>query len=196
MASTSSNKVALRSDTPQMYLIGHTCMQILGAKLPSNKQVLQMYFFNTMYRHMDSPKSALLVADAVMIFWRQAGIEMQLKENIQKKIIKLRDKYRDLQKHSARGGATHNSKEAEFIDKLDDLFDIASADALTKMKNKEDIEFLQKQRLKGRVGSMIGVDEVSSGIEKRRLEREYAEESRRKRQCSEVATAGEFRRLD
>lgn len=190
MASSSSAGPALRSDT-QLYLIGHPCMQILGTKLPSNKQVLQMVLFNTIYRRMDIHASALLVADAVTIFWRQAAITIQHRADIQKKIIELRKKYRDLQKHPSRSG-THSAKETEFVDQLDDLFDIASADALTATKNKEDVEFLKMQRLKGRVGSMVGVDEVTFGIEKRRLDRENAEESRRKRQACEFGTAGEF----
>lgn len=45
-----------------------------------------------------------------------------------------------------------------FMDELDDLFDIASADALTTMTNEEDREFLEKQRQKGRPGSMLGID--------------------------------------
>lgn len=45
-----------------------------------------------------------------------------------------------------------------FMDELDDLFDIVSADALTTMTNEEDREFLEKQRQKGRPGSMLGID--------------------------------------
>lgn len=69
----------------------------------------------------------------------------------------------------------------DFIESLDDLFDIAAADALLTMRNEEDKEFLRKQRQKGRPGSMSGIDAKLSGKEKRSKSRMEKEEERRLR---------------
>lgn len=69
----------------------------------------------------------------------------------------------------------------DFMDMLDDLFDIAAVDALTTMKNEEDKEFLKSQRQKGRPGSMLGVDMVLSGKEERSKSRKEKEEARKQR---------------
>ena len=65
-----------------------------------------------------------------------------------------------------------------FIDKLDDLFDISSADALHTMKIEEDKRFLIEQRKKGRVGSMLGVDWRLANREARSRLRKEKEEAR------------------
>lgn len=65
------------------------------------------------------------------------------------------------------------------MESLDDFFDIAAADALTVIRNEEDKEFLQKQRQKGRPGSMLGVDAKLSGKEDRsKLQKEKEDERR------------------
>ena len=64
---------------------------------------------------------------------------------------------------------------------MDSMFDISHADALTLMTIEEDKEFLLLQRKEGRPGTMMGVDEKLSRLEKRRLERVESEERRKKR---------------
>lgn len=58
-----------------------------------------------------------------------------------------------------------------FVDELQSLFDVASCDALEKMKNEEDKNFLQMQREDVSSSSMAGVDLKTSGIEARREQR-------------------------
>lgn len=190
MASTSKDSIGLRSKT-EIYLVGHPCHAIMGSKLPSKRQILSMYFFNTRNRKMQANASALLVADAAMIFWRQAAIPTRDRGDVRKKITALHEEWYALQKNAIRGGPAQANKEKTFVDQLDDLFDIAHADALTTTKNKEDVEFLKMQRQKGRQGCMIGVDDVLFGIQKRRAEREEEEEARRKRANVQPAS-GEF----
>lgn len=50
------------------------------------------------------------------------------------------------------------ASEEVFLEDLNDLFDIASADGLNSMKFEEDKEFMRMQRQKGRKGSMAGID--------------------------------------
>lgn len=66
----------------------------------------------------------------------------------------------------------------EFVNNLDNLFDIAHANALNKMRNDGDIEFLKKQRENGRSGSMLGVDQKLADKEERSQLRKEKEGSR------------------
>jgi len=49
-------------------------------------------------------------------------------------------------------------KNAQFISKLDDLFDITHADALDLISIEEDRAFLVAQRRKGRLESLLEID--------------------------------------
>ncbi|CAH0555501.1 unnamed protein product [Brassicogethes aeneus] len=71
---------------------------------------------------------------------------------------KLYAEWRTLQKDRKKTPETAKNKFKQFVEKLDDLFDIAQQDALALMKSEEDKAFLVKQRQKGRPGSMTGVD--------------------------------------
>lgn len=55
-------------------LVGQVSHQIVGAKLPSNRQVLQVLFYNMRYVNLNTKQSAKLTIDAVSIFWQQARI--------------------------------------------------------------------------------------------------------------------------
>lgn len=109
------------------------------------------------------------------------------------KVEALVAEWRELQKSAKRGGATQQKLEKEFLEKLDNLFDIAHADAFDKIKNPEDAEFLRLQREKGRPGCMAGADTTEFNIRKRRSEREEKNETRKKRAKvqSQEATVGE-----
>ncbi|CAI6354394.1 unnamed protein product [Macrosiphum euphorbiae] len=74
---------------------------------------------------------------------------------------------------------------------LDDLFDIAQADALEVIKIKEDRDFLISQRQKGRPGSMLGIDLKIINKEKRAEERLKIIEERRKRTYEESEIHGQ-----
>lgn len=164
-----------------IFLIGYPSMNITGNKLPSKKQVLRMHFFNIRKRNMSKKNSAVIVADAVMIFWRQAAIPTKARGDVTRKIAALHDEWDALRKSSHRKTESTREKEKTFSDSLDNLFDIAHANALEIMTNTEDIEFLLKQREDGRPGTMGGVDATDTRTRKRKAEREEQEELRRKR---------------
>jgi len=87
----------------------------------------------------------------------------------------------------------HNKKKNEqFISTLNDLFDIAQADALNIMKIEEDRSFLISQRQKNRPGSMLGVDLKITRKEERAAERLKVFEENRKRTYSEMEIASEL----
>lgn len=91
-------------------------------------------------------------------------------KKVQRSIEKLESLYHEwktIQKSSKRLTEMQIKREQVFLEKLDDLFDIAHANAL-QMINIEEINiFLFNQRKKGRLGSMIGVDYVLSAKEKK-----------------------------
>lgn len=74
----------------------------------------------------------------------------------------------------------------EFVESLDDLFDIATSDALETIKIAEDKQFLEMQRQKGRPGSMAGIDMILYGREKRAQERREKEEARKRKYEEEL----------
>lgn len=60
-------------------------------------------------------------------------------------------------------------RERDFEDELNNLFDIADADAIDLIKIQEDKDFLQLQRKSGRPGCMLGVDMKLTGAEQKKL---------------------------
>lgn len=194
MASKKSSTSNLRSKT-EINLVGQPCANILGTKLPSKKQVLKMFFYGTRIRGLKNEDSADLVTDTVMIFWRQAFIPTKYKHDVKKKVLSLHGEWEVLQKSTHRKKSqTQQKKEKDFVEDLDNLFDIQHEDALQMIVNEEDAEFLRQQMLKGRPGCMLGVDASLFRQQKRRQERETQNELRAKRAKldAQIATAGEF----
>ena len=95
-----------------------------------------------------------------------------------------------MQKHKNRTTHAHKEKENKFVDRLEDLFDIAHANALTKL-NPEDQAFLLTQRKKGRPGAIGPVDRVYVGKMKRKQKRLHAEVKRQKL-CTEELEANKL----
>lgn len=67
---------------------------------------------------------------------------------------------RMLEKSKRRNSELYRNRERDFENNLNDLFDIAHADALNMIKIKEDIKFLKLLRTKCRPGCMMGRDEI------------------------------------
>lgn len=168
----------------EIYLIGREQNEIVGAKLPSNRQVLSVFFYNTRTTNLSTEKIANLICVKIKMFWEKARIPTSADFYVKKKILDLYNDWRGLQKCEKRPNksSNHAHKEREFCDKLDDLFDIAAKDALNILKG-VDREFLLSQRKKGRVGSLCGVDAIGEAKEARRLKRIEEEENRRRKQA-------------
>lgn len=145
-----------RKSTEEKYfveMVGRVSHQILGAKLPSNRQVLQMLLFNTRIAKISLRDSELLVINAVLIFWAQARIPTREKYKCANKLNEMYDTLRNIQKTKPERRSVQLKQEAEnFNDCLDDLFDIAAADAMDTIRIQEDKDFLTMQRQKGRPG--------------------------------------------
>lgn len=183
MPSSSSIKTRKADEKKRnIAMIGHVSHQVSGAKLPSNRQVLKVFFYNMRFVNLSAKESAALTIDAVLIFWQQARIPTRRKDKCSDKIHKMYEDWKVLNKKKVdQMSVEMKTKHDDFIVGLDDLFDIAAADALSTMRNEEDKEFLRKQRQKGRPGAMLGIDAKLSGKEKRSKLRMEKEEERRLR---------------
>lgn len=171
-----------RKDT-SIYLVGHQEAQISGSKLPSNRQVLSVFFWNHQSREFTIREASRITINEVFVFWAKAKIPTRAEPRCIDKLEDLVSKLHKLKK-TTRKTDTHKRNEEQFMDTLDDLFDIAHADALSMTKNDEDKAFLIAQREKGRRGSMIGVDVLDAAKEERKQAR-VEEEIKRKQKCSE-----------
>lgn len=163
-------------------MVGEVNHQMTGAKLPSNRQVLAVLFFNIREVKLTVSESANLVIRECIIFWEKARIPTRAIPNCVKKLVDLYQVWRELQKNCKKIQDVHRRREENFRLELDNLFDIAHADALERIKIEVDKIFLQKQREPGRPGCLVGVDKKLAEIEERARLRKLAEEKKRLKQ--------------
>ena len=169
MASTSSTILIRKRN--EIYLVGYVSQQITGCKLPSNHQVLKSLFYNMRIVGLGIKEAARLTVLEVFVFWEKGRIPCQLLKHCIPKVEKLYNEWRDLQKSASRKSKTQEEKVLQFTSKFDDLFDIATKDALSRMTIEEDREFLTMQRKKGRPGSIGGVDMKTARADQRKAAR-------------------------
>lgn len=77
MASTSTSNIILR-EQDKIFLIGSTCNQIIGSKLPSKRQALRVLFFNMRKVKLNLHESAKLVIQEIVVFWQKARIPIMI----------------------------------------------------------------------------------------------------------------------
>lgn len=175
----------------KIYLLGYYSHDISGSKLPSNKQVLSVLFFNIRVVKLTLRESARLALQEVMVFWEKARIPTQEIKNCIPKLETLYQEWRQLQKNARRSRESDKKKEADFKLKLEDLFDIAHANVLDLISIEEDKQFLINQRLKGRPGFMYGIDYEQLERERRAAKREETALARKKRSDHETEQQSE-----
>ena len=149
--------IKFRSKT-SIWLIGSEEVEITGSKLPSNKQVLSVFFHHHKTLKKTIHKSAMVVVQMVATFWNKACIPVQPEHHAVSKLEKLREKWVKLKKNANRKTETQQQNETDFVDDLDNLFDIAHLDALNIIKIQEDKDFLLAQREKSCHSCMGPVD--------------------------------------
>lgn len=179
----------------KIVMIGEVSHQILGAKLPSNRQVLAVFFYNMRFVKMGAKESARLAIDAALIFWQQARIPTRDVYKCVSKVLQIYEDWKTFQKTKVEKMAIGMKQKYEsFITNLDNLFDIAHPDAMTMMRIEEDKVFLQQQRQTGRPGSMLGIDQTLDAKEKRSQLRKEQEEARKLKQAeaSKIQLSGKY----
>ena len=91
--------VELRSAKKTIYLVGAANHQITGVKLPYNRQILAVLFFNIREVKLTASESANLVIRKCIIFWEKAKIPTKSSPNCAKKFVDLHHVWRELQKN-------------------------------------------------------------------------------------------------
>lgn len=172
----------------KLYLLEYDETQIIGAKLPSNAQVLRVLFYNMRKVKLELRASASLVMKEVEVLWNKARIPIRAVNKCVSKVESLYLEWRALQKNCKRQTLVQQNREKDFVEKLDDLFDIAHANALDMINIDEDRTFLINQRKKGRPGSMLGSDLVLAQREERIKLRD--EKEKRRREKCELSVRG------
>lgn len=179
--------VELRSSKKEIFLIGDVKHQITGSKLPSNGQVLAVLFYNIREVNLSVNESANLTIRECIIYWEKARIPTKSLPNCVKKLVNLYQVWRDLQKNAKKTQEVFEQRRREFLADLNNLFDIAHADALQLIKINEDKVFLQRQREPGRPGHLAGVDKKLTDREEKTRLRNIDEEKRRAKYFSSLA---------
>lgn len=178
----------------KIYLLGYFSPSLSGCKLPSNKEVMKVLFFNLRAVKLNLRESAKLVVEEVNIFWDKARIPTRTKQHCITKLEDLYNAWRKVNKNSKIKSETQREREEAWTSKLDDLFDIASANALDLIKNSEDKLFLENQRKKGRPGFMYGIDYKTAASEERMEERQQ-NHLKRKEQSDRALAASSKKKL-
>lgn len=179
----------LRSNNKNVFLVGGVNHQITGTKLPSNRQVLAVLFFNIREVKLSVSESANLVIRECLIFWEKARIPTRKVPNCTKKLNDLYIEWRALQKNSQKSNDIFKRRELEFKNNLDNLFDIAHANALETIKIAEDRNFLARQREPGRPGYLAGIDKKLAQREDRANKKKVNEEQRRNTQLNTASSS-------
>ena len=172
--------IELRSAKKTIYLVGAANHQITGLKLPSNRQILVVLFFNIREVKLTVSESANLVIRECIIFWEKAKIQTKSSPNCVKKLVDLHHVWQELQKNSTKSQDIHRRRSEKFQMDLDNSFDIAHADALERMKIEEDKIFLHRQREPGRPGCLVGVDKKNAEKEERSRQHKVEDEKEKK----------------
>ena len=149
---------AINSRDRGVRLIGGTLSEITGSKLPSNRQVLARFFHAHVIEKLTIQNSAVLTTRELVQLWMKAKIPTRQEYNIVGKMKDLYGQWQALKKNATRKSDTQKSKEKSFSTGLDDLFDVAHANAMELLKIDEDKKLLEAQREKGRRGCMGSVD--------------------------------------
>jgi hypothetical protein len=180
----------MSSSREEIFLIGHPKHQLTGSKLPSKGDCLRVFFYHMRYGKLNVKESARLVLQECALFWIKARIPTQELHKAAKKLTNLYEEWRSLLQTKERSTSHYTNLRASFREGLNDLFDIAIADALSNIKIEEDREFLCQQRKKGRPGSMLGADFVLAKKEERIRKRKEQEEIRKMKAQPSSSAAG------
>lgn len=173
-----------------IYLVGDVDSQICGNKLPSKMQVLKVLFYNMRVVKLSLRESATLVLREVLIFWDKARLPCQKDCRCIDKIERLHDEWRQLHKHSGR----ENNREREeiFLKEGANLFDIAHGEILNNIDD-EQREFLENQRMDGRIGFINKIESRFDKMEQEELQKKQIIAARYERMEKERLLLSEFR---
>ena len=158
-------------------------MKYIKYSLPSYRQAFGYFLHLHNAEKMTVRDSSRRAIKAVSAIWHKAGIPVRAAKHCIDKLEAVFAEWKGLQKHKSRTTG-HKMKEKEFLERLNELFDIAHSDALDMITTPEDREFLIFQRQTGRPGSIGGRDKVETN-RRHLMKRKEKELERQKRSQAE-----------
>lgn len=172
-----------------LFLIGNLDTQIYGNKLPSKLQVLKILFFNIRVVKLTLRESAALVVSEVKIFWDKARLPIQKTDRCINKVETLYKEWSILNNHRTR--PANLEKEQAFVSSLKNLFDIAHGDVYEHVDERRK-QFLENQRLEGRVGFINDVEGYFENMERDQERRKEIELQRYSKYQSDINLIGKI----
>ncbi|GBL94807.1 hypothetical protein AVEN_197496-1 [Araneus ventricosus] len=170
----------LRSGDLNIYLIGSERHQITGCKLPSNRQVLSVLFYNLHEVKLSIRERKCRLGSA-----RMPHFLGESKDSYKSDTSLCRKDHEDVQLLAQSSKKclpwARNARrkcERNFISDLNNLFDIAHGNALEIIKIEELRKFLLSQREPGRRGCLMGIDMRLAKCEVRVLLKVIEQENR------------------
>ena len=164
----------------EVFLVGHLQEEFGGTKLPSNREVLGVFFrLHNKEKKTIREASTETVRQVQAIWVGNARNPVKPEQHSIKKLETLFQTWQNLKHLRNRKTPTQTCKQDAFTDELDNLFDIAHAEALQKIQIEEDRHFLLAQREKGRRGTMGCQDIVLAKKETRAEVKQLAEKKRK-----------------
>ena len=187
MASSTSAAIATRKKT-EIWLIGQMPSSLDSVMLPSKREVLAFFFHYKQIANQSIREALHSTANDVFEVWSKARIPVQLKKHVVPKIENIYKEWKKLKKNKenkAKRSDYLKKKEDQWNEGLEELFDIAHANALEMITIQEDKDFLLYQREKIRRGEMGPVDKKMAKLEE--VSRKKQKEMNRKRDREEMA---------
>jgi hypothetical protein len=153
-----------------VWLIGHPCDMITGARLPSGRDIMRNFVYYHRQQKLTVAENAQRVFDKLLPFWMKSRLPVRHKPNIIQKIKDLYCQHVGLVKHRSRNNTKDQQNQKEYGEKLDILFDISHANSNELITNEEDRQFLKLQQ-ESRAGCLGSVDRKTFCRDKRSAER-------------------------
>lgn len=140
-------------------LIGQISPVLTVTKLPSVKEVLQLFFYYKIEGKLTNNAAADSTAHDLLTIWEKASIPAQKKQHVKQKILKYFNQWQLLKKNKdnkSKRSESLQQKEKSWQNGLEALFDIAHALALDIITIEEDKQFLLAQRhnRSGKIGNL------------------------------------------
>lgn len=132
-----------------IYLVGPVKSKIEGRKLPTARQVLQLFFYEHCENGHTIRQSSTHTLQQVMSKWNSGGIRVSDLKHCVVKLEKLHLTWQKLKKSAKSKSPTQREKEELFEENLDNIFDISRKDVMDNLSESKK-EFLISQRNKNR----------------------------------------------
>lgn len=107
----------------EVYLVGVESAEMPKDQLPTNRQVLSLFHYQRRLQPNEKTNKLIsTIIDEVYALWHRAEVPTREKSSSVRKFQSLHEKWKSLGKTRTQG--TQMSKVQEFIDDLDNLFDV------------------------------------------------------------------------